>query len=242
MVAQWKVIHRFSAGVEVQNPIPAYKNLAVSLQYEGDKLIGIEHELDCEDELEPRKVIDRSRRELMLFLELLRYRRGISLPNITSVVQKVEPATSSPRRSTGAQSVDTDALLCAPILMPDPKVFSHTPARLLDWLRLANDASDSDEPAYAIRNYYMIWEDSHPSWKPKDGPDEANDLRLTRHFVSHGGKLRKETCEFVESNLGKPIECFDPTDSYQQQFISSQRRPARSLIEAELDKELNKLL
>mgnify|MGYP007084712070 CR=1 FL=1 len=86
--------------------------------------------------------------------------------------------------------------------MPDPKVFSHVPARLPAWLRLANDASDSNDPVDAIRDYYMIWEDLHPAWKIQDGPAEATDLKLTRDFVSHGGKLKnKDVLDFVERNL-----------------------------------------
>ena len=123
--------------------------------------------------------------------------------------------------------------------MPDPKVFSHVPARLLAWLRLANDASGSNDPVDAIRDYYMIWEDMHPAWKIQDGPAEATDLKLTRDFVSHGGKLKnKDVLDFVERNLGRRIEQFDPTDRAQQQFVSSQRKSARDLIEAELDKLL----
>ena len=45
MVAQWRLIHRFSVGIEVQNPIPSYPNWAVSTHYEHSKPMRIEHGL-----------------------------------------------------------------------------------------------------------------------------------------------------------------------------------------------------
>lgn len=243
MVAQWKVIHRFSAGVDVQNPITAYQNMAVSLHYDGNKLMRIEHELDCEDGLEPGQVINTSRHHLKLFLELLRYRRGVSLPDISSVAEKLQPANGSPPVGRGFVDVAVNVLICSSIVMPDPKVFSHAPARLLVWLRLANDASDSSDAEYAIRNYYMIWEDLlqdlHPDWRIQDWPTEARELKWVRHFVSHGEKLRNHAVlDFVERELGKRIEQFDPTDMAQQQFVRSHCTSARNLVETELNKLL----
>lgn len=238
MVAQWKVIHQFLAGVEVQNPIPAYQNLVVSLHYEDNKLKLIEHELDCDDNLEPYQVVITSQERLKLFWELLRYRWGVSLPDIYSVAQKVEPANGSPAKSTGFVNIAATALICSSIVMPDPKVFSHAPSRLLVWLRLANDASDSGDAAYAIRNYYMIWEDLHLGSKVQDWPAEAKELKWVRDFVSHAKIGNCDVLNFVERSLGRRIKQFDPNDSAQQQFVSSQRKSARSLIEAELDKLL----
>ncbi len=238
MAEQWKVIHRFSDGVLVQNPITDYQNMGLSLCFKGNKLTCVEHDLDCDDKLEPHRVINISRERLELFWELLRYRRGISLPNICSVAQKVQTINGSPSKSAGSVGVASDILLCSSIFMPDPEVFSHAPPRLLVWLRLANDAFDSSDPAYSIRNYYMIWEDLHPDRNRKDWPAKANELRLTRHFVSHGGKLWKEVRDFIERNLGKRVERYDPTDKTQKQFVSLQCESARNLIEAELDKSL----
>ena len=53
MAERWKVIHRFSDGVLVQNPITDYQNIGLSLCYKGNKLTCVEHDLDCGDKLEP---------------------------------------------------------------------------------------------------------------------------------------------------------------------------------------------
>lgn len=239
MAVRWKVVHRFSVGIDVQNIVMAYQDMAVSLHYDGNKLTRIEHELDCEDGLEPSQVINTSRHRLKLFLELLRYRRGISLPDISSAAEKLQLVNGTPLVGTGFVDVAVSVSICSSIVMPDPKVFSDAPARLLVWLRLANDASNSSDAAYAIRNYHMIWEDLHPAWEYKDGPTEATELKLVRDFVSHGKKLKnKDVLDLAERNLGRRIEQFDPTDRAQQQFVSSQRKSARNLIESELDKLL----
>ena len=238
MAEQWKVIHRFSHGVLVQNPITDYQNIGLFLYYEGNKLMRVEHDLDCDDKLEPHRVISLSQQRLGLFWTLLRYRRGVSLPNISSVAQKVGPSNSSPAKSTGFVDVAATVLICSSIVMPDPKVFSDVPARLLVWLRLANDALDSVDPAYAIRNYYMIWEDLYPDWKIQEGPTEAKELKLVRDFVSHAKINNPEVLDFVEKNVGKRIKQYDPADKKQQQFLTSCRGTARKLIEAELDKSL----
>ena len=239
MVARWKVIHRFSVGVDVQNPITAYQNMEVSLYYDGNKLMRVEHELDCGDKLEPDQVVNASRQRLKLFWELLRYRRGIPLPNISSVAQKVQPANGSPPKGIGYVDVHARMLLCNSIVMPDPSVFSRAPARLLAWLRFANDASDSSDATDAIRDYYMIWEDMHPAWRIQDGPTEATELKLVRDFVSHGKELdNRDVLELVKRKLGKPVKQFDPTDMAQQQFVSLHRMSARNLVETELNKLL----
>jgi len=240
MLAKWKVIHRFSEGVLVHNPIVGYRSIAVSLYYEDNKLMRVEHELelDCDDRIESTQVINNSKQCLELFWELLRYRRGVSLPDISSSAQKVEPVNGSPAKTTGSVGVALDARLCSPIVMPNPNVFAHPSSRLLVWLRLANDAFDSCNAAYAIRNYYMIWEDLHPYRNYKEWPAKANDLRLTRHFVSHGGQLWKEVGKFIKRSLGRQIDQYDPTDSAQQQFVILQCKSARNLIETELDKLL----
>lgn len=239
MLSQWKVSHLFSDGVDVQNPITAYKNMALTLYYDGNKLLRIEHELDCDDTLEPGQVVSTSQERLKLFWELLRYRRGISLPEISTVAQKVQPANGSPPKSTGFSHISVDALICSPITMPDPRVFSDARDRLFMCLRLANDASDSSDAVYAIRNYYTIWEVLYPSWKVQDGPTEAKELKLSRDFVSHGNKLNNpDLLDLIKRKLGKPIRQFDPTDKAQQQFISLQCKSARNLIETELNKLL----
>lgn len=239
MVARWKVIHRFSVGVDVQNPITVYQNMAVSLYYDGNKLMRVEHELDCDDSLEPDQIVNASQEVLKLFWELLRYRRGISLPDIVSVAQKVQPANGSSPKSTGFADVTIRVLVCNSIVMPDPSVFSRAPARLLVWLRLANDASDSSDATDAIRDYYMIWEDMHPAWRIQDGPTEATELKLVRDFVSHGKELTNpDVLELVKRKLGKPVKQFDPTDMAQQQFVSLHRMSARNLVETELNKLL----
>ena len=239
MVVRWKVIHRFLVGVDVQNPITVYQNMAVSLYYDGNKLMRVEHELDCDDSFELDQVVNASQEVLKLFWELLRYRRGTSLPDIVSVAQKVQPANSSLPEGISYVDVHIRALFCSSIVMPDPRVFSRAPARLLVWLRLANDASDSSDATDAIRDYYMIWEDMHPAWRKQDGPTEATELKLVRDFVSHGKELdNRDVLELVKRKLGKPVKQFDPTDVAQQQFVGLHRTSARNLIEMELNKLL----
>lgn len=233
---RWIVIHQFLTGIEVRNPVPAYEKLGISLHYKYERLIRVEHELQCDDSLEPHEVVSSSHEHLKLFWELLRYRRGISLPSLSSHATKVEPVTNLPAEGTGFIGVPVSVVLVSSILMPDPEVFSEARSRLLAWLRLANDALDSSD-INAIRNYYMIWEDSHPGWKTKHGPTEATNLKLTRDFVSHGEELGyEEVLAFIQRNLEPDTKQFDPTDRAQQRFVSSQRKSARSLIEEELDR------
>jgi hypothetical protein len=239
LMVRWKVVHEFSAGVDVQNPIVGYPSIGVSLYYNGNKLMRVEHELELDDNIEPDQVISTSRDDLKLFWELLQYRRGMSLPDIHRKVEKVQPADSSQPVGIGYKNIPTLFNLCLSVILPDPNVFSDTNNRLLVWLRLANDASGSDDAADAIRNYYMIWEDWHPSWKIRNGPTEATELKLVRDFVSHGEELRNcHVLDFIKRKLGKPIKQFDPTDIAQQQLVALQRTEARNFIE----KELNKLL
>lgn len=84
----------------------------------------------------------------------------------------------------------------------------------------------------------MIWEDLHEDRKYSDWTAEVNDLRLTRHLVSHGDKLWEEVRNFIKEMLGRQIDKYGPTDSGQQQFVRLQCESARKLIEAELDKLL----
>jgi len=238
MLVRWRVSHKFADGVVVRNPIKAYANLGISLDYDGNKLTCVVHELDCDNKLEPSKVISISKERLNLFWELLRYRRGVSLPDIDSVAQKVPFVDGSPITGTGVIDVAVRALICSSIDMPKPKVFSEVSGRLFVWLRLMNDASDSKDAAYAIRNYYMVWEDLHPGWEYKKWPKEARELKFVRDFVSHAKVNSPNLLDFIESGLRQRCEQFDPTDNAQQQFVSSHRNSARSLIE----KELNQLL
>ena len=236
-MARWKVVHQFSEGIFVQNPTIGYPSIGVSLYYDGNKLMRVEHELEVDDELEPYRVVDTSRDALDLFWELLRYRRGISLPSTQRTASKIKPVDNSQPIGVGFADVTTRVAICLPVVMPDPSLFSHANSRLLVWLRLWNDASDSDSATDAIRNYYMILEDMYSDRKD-NMPTEVENLKLVRHLVSHGNKPHRETREFVEKHLGKSIEKFDPTDKAQQQFIRSWRTSARNLVEMEINKRL----
>lgn len=235
---RWSVVHRFSTGIEVENPVPGYENLGVSLGYEGDRLIEVVQVLQYDEQSAPHQVVDASREHLGILFELLRYWRGIPLPSVNSVATKTGSTTDWLSRGTGFLSIAADALLSGTIRMPDPAVLLRAPPRMLVWLRLANDASDCSDAADAIRNYYLIWEDLHSG--EADQPIAADNLRFTRHFVSHGSKLHEPTRRFIQrdDNLGPGVDQFDPTDTAQRQFLSRQRRSARALIEAELAKYL----
>ncbi len=123
--------------------------------------------------------------------------------------------------------------------MPNPTIFTTSNTRLLVWLRLANEARNATIHADAIRNYYMISEDMHGRPQPSAAPTAEIELKFIRDFVSHGEALRN-CCllAFIQQELGRPVDQYDPTDNDQQQFVHRQRQLARELIEGELNRLL----
>ena len=240
MPTRWKVSYTFSGAVDVQNPIVAYDSIGVSLYYNGNnKLIRVEHELDVDNLLEKYEVINTSQEQLKFFWELLHYQRGISLPISHLTVEIINPATGVRPIRTGVATIISHAAICRSIKMPDPRVFKLENNRLLVWFRLANEARDSKSAVDAIRNYYMIWEDSHGVPTKANAPKEAIELKFVRDFVSHGLKLENpELLKFIEDQFGKSINQFDPTDAVQQDFVNRYRTLGRNLVETELDRLL----
>lgn len=238
-MARWNVVHEFSVGVDVKDLVPTYPSIGLSLFYNSNKLIRIEHEFDTDDALDPIQAISTSNEALKLFWELLQYRRGIALPHCTSTARKLQPVNGSSPMGVRFADIGARVSICLPVVLPNPGFFSHADNRLVAWLRLANEAATSNTGADAIRNYYMIWEDLHPRWKSGRGPKEADELSYVRDFVSHGEEIKNaDVLEFIKRKLGKPVKQFDPSDVAQLQFVALQRTAARNLVE----KELNKLL
>jgi hypothetical protein len=244
MSARWEIIYKIPEGIFVKNQVVNYKNLGISLNYENDKLISIIHELNSEEEHNSAKVKEESEQHLQLFFEFLKYMRGIDLPKMNISVQKIQSLDDSTTIKTGFVNLTACVSICASIPMPESDIFTETTdSRLLVWLTLANDARKSENPAHAIRNYYMIWEDMQQEPEIQDLPVEANNLRLTRHFVSHGGELNNnQVITFVSNAIGKQVKRYDPTDNQQREFINSQRCSARHLIEKLIQNELDKLV
>lgn len=235
-MARWRVVHRFSTGIDVKNPVTAYPDVGILLFYEGNKLERIEHEFDTDDAVEANQVVNASHERLKLFWELLQFRRGLPLPAISSTAQELQTDGMSRPIGRGYADVAARVSICLLVVLPDPQFFSRRNSRLPVWLNLANDAATSANAIHSIRNYYMVWEDLHPAWKIQNGPTEATELKLIRDFVSHGKELRnRDVLKFIRSKLGKPIRQFDPTDLAQQQFLTLQNGAARKLIEKELD-------
>ena len=234
---KWIVMHQFSVGVEVRNPVSAYADLGLFLSYEAGRLVQVEHHLQCDALSDSHQVVDSSNEHLRLFWELLRYWYGVPLPSRSMHVRKSEPLASPPDGSTSSINLSLSALISGPILLPRPEVLVSPSSRLHVWLRLAINASESDD-VNAIRNYYMIWEDWHSKHTSRAISQEANSLRLIRDFVSHGEPLnRVKLLEFLKP-LGEGTNQFDPTNSSHKRFVASQRESSRHLVERLIKAEL----
>jgi hypothetical protein len=236
LLVKWNVSHHFLGGLHIRRKIKGYNKLGISLKYTNNKLMSLEHEVIYKDSMEPNEVIAKSLEQLKLFLEILHYLRGVPF-DIKSTANKLEAA---PLLSTSITNVSIDIKLSANIILPKLKTLLKPPDRLLTWVKLANDALDSTDNEFAIRNYYMIWEDMKADSSIDNWPPEANDLRQIRNFVSHGGKLRKATCTFVESKLGMKIERYDPSVPAVMELVRLCRITAQNLIDSEMEKIFNK--
>lgn len=234
MPTQWKVTYALNR-VDVNNQVPTYPDLGVSVRYEDDKIVAVEHTLDTDDSMTDMQAITRSQQNLKLFWELLQYKRGVPIPISSRTAERVTATPGATGTRTGLASASISAALARGIGMPDPVVFTQAPSRLIVWLRLANDAHAAPVDADAIRNYYMIWEDKNGIAKDSDVNLDAVNLRLVRNFVSHGFKLDDlEIRKLVESEVRISDIHYDPTDSAQQRFVQKYRQIGRMLIEREL--------
>jgi hypothetical protein len=184
----------------------------------------------------------KSQEELMLFWEVLHFRRGIPLPISNTSAIKLDPEEIAPVYPR-MQDAQTRFGLCNAIVMPHDQVFMRTANRLLVWLWLANKARHTidtpDGNADAIRNYYMIWEDLYGIPDVKTTPKEAFELKLIRDLVSHGYKLgNKELRKLTMNQYGRAINQFDPTDRVHQCLVGQYRTIGRELVERELDQKI----
>ena len=236
MPTRWRIIHTLNEPVHIRNTLPGYPSLGLSLSYEEDRIVRVEHEFDAPDRISQAEAVQLSDKCLTLFWAILQYRSCVSV-NITQ--QKAEQLNSSGERvgpALGEKSVKLDALLFKPVVLPDDEKMRTATTRLPVWLRLANGARETPSDADAIRNYHMVWEDKHGRPDACTTLTPEAKLKFVRDFVSHGKKLNNsELLRFLQREIGKPVDQYDPTDEDQLRFVRRYRDMARQLIENELD-------
>jgi hypothetical protein len=187
-----------------------------------------------EDQLSKPEVVGLSTLEVSLLVEVIRYRTGYcDIFSRTASLRAPLPGESISRTTFTYQTGKAAIQRAADF--PAEANLTSAPPRLRVWLRLAADASGMSAPD-AIRNYYMVWEDMGlPSPTGSDGEK----LKFIRHFVSHGGLLGSpDLLAFLTRELQKPTNRYDPHDTDQQTFLDIRRQWARSLIEAEINRQL----
>jgi len=237
MTTRWKVLYEFQTGIKVVNPVLSYPSMGLTLQYEGEKLLRIERELDIDDAVEPAQVLDKSEADLKLFWELLEYRWRLPLPPLSKSIERIQDQPTTQGRTLFIQST-LSASIHAPVIMPKTSELLCDNTRILVWLKLANEARKYDSAADAIRNYYMIWEDLHSGQNKEGWPREAIELNYVRDFVSHAKITNKNLLTFLKQELGEETFQFDPTNARHIDFINRYYLKCRKLVENELDKQL----
>jgi hypothetical protein len=240
MPIRWKTTYTLAQAVEIDNPIGSYPDIGISLFYDTDgKLIRVEHQLDTEDTATVDDVFALSQQHLELFWEVLHYQRGFPLTISSRSAEQIQAIPGAPSIRTSEVRLTFTAAICRVIEMPDQGLFTSPNSRLIVWLRLANEARSAVIDGDAIRNYYMIWEDMQGRPTPTTAPPAANELKFVRDFVSHGEALRnRDLLAFIQAELGKPVNRYDPTDVDQQSLVRKHREQARQLVKSELSKQL----
>lgn len=229
----WRLNHSLATGVDVTNPIISYPSKNITLKYEDRKLRQIEHIIVTDGTYDASQAIDASKKQLAFFFELLRYLYGIDLPPISSTAQKLEPSNGIQFIGQAFIGIAARFTVVKSIVLPDDQTLALLSDRLPVLITLANDAVKSDSAIHAIRNYYMICEDL---FEGREWPKVANEIRWTRHFVSHAKLGNREPLNFIHSELGNSVNSFDPNDKNHIDFVNRQHGNARQFIEAELDK------
>jgi hypothetical protein len=230
----WKVSHVFAAPVAYQSGPLSYPRLGITLAGDRSAITGIDHELDVDDQLSKPEVVGISTLEVSLLVEVVRYRTGYCdilsrTPSLRAPLPGESVSTTTFTYQTGRAAIQRAADFPAEANLPS------APPRLRVWLRLAADASEMSPPD-AIRNYYMAWEDMG---LPSPIGSAGEELKFIRDFVSHGGLLTNpRLLAFLNRELHKPTDRYDPHDTDHQIFLAIRRQWARSLVETEINRHL----
>ena len=236
MSYSWRVTHKLRRGVEVKDSIEAYPRLGLKLNYEGDKLISVEHVFEVGDKIPRWDAVRLSEEVLGLFWVVVRYWRGFPLEFEAQTAEELG-ASEQPGTQTAFVSSSVSAAIAHRIRMPTEELLIDPPERLRIWLTLANEAREATSDTDAIRNYAVIWEDLH-GWSNEDSSESAVHLKYTRNFVSHPEVGDPKIKAWLTEELGRQVNKYDPTDSTHRRLIRQQRQAARSLIERELEGRL----
>jgi len=105
--------------------------------------------------------------------------------------------------------------------------------RVLDpWLarqlNLYNESYKLTDHANAIRVLYLLWED--PSLRPPG----TEGFRHVRHFVSHARIDARDTVRFIEAQLGRGTDHFQPFNPAHHAFVRDWRHRVEQALEATL--------
>jgi len=228
----YEVAYDLAAGITVAAPIAGYASLGIQFEYDkSGLLVRIRHRMEGQTDTE---AVHLSRRQVTLLFEAIEFLYGLP-PVVRSCRVQVSEAGDGSTKSVGFATVAASTILVSALRFPAEEVLQGASPRLATLLHLFNSAMPPTSDAEAVRLYYLICEGfDEPSAKGRAAPAEEQ-LKYTRHFVSHGKKLDDPSAAaFIVSQIGKRLTAYDPTDPDHAAFVKAQRTEALRFIEPKL--------
>jgi len=228
----YEVAYDLAAGIRVAAPIGGYASLGIQFEYdESGLLVRVRHRIQAEADSE---AMDLSRRRVTLLFEAIEFLYGLPPVVRSCRVQAVDVGSASTKR-VGFTTIAASTVLVSPLQFPEEQGLQGASPRLATLLHLFNSARPPTSDAEAVRLYYLICEGfDELSVTGRAAPAEKQ-LKYTRHFVSHGKKLDDPSAAaFIESQIGKRLTAYDPTDPDHAAFVKAQRSEALRFIEPRL--------
>lgn len=223
--------------MEYESGPTTYPTLGATLLLKGSKISQVDHELAVEDSVPSVDIAEISTQQLSILWDTIIYVSGYSARQADRIVHRLGDTAASSPLSTAVRTQTGQSTVVHRLRLPSEIRLLSPTGRLHVWLPLANAARPPASPVDAIRNYYMIWEDMHGRSVTPGSQEE--ELKFTRHFVSHGDVLRDPALlAFLQQRIGPGTQQYDPSNPAHGAFIKQRREWARHLVESDINRLL----